>query len=184
MPVKADYRPKPTDRLTVAELGDRVVKSIFGPEHDWKWFEKNGFIRWPKKVEEAYWMWFLDLRVPIYIEYLAHMKPEVEKINKETGLFMDPEQYTPLISWFPCTMHKVNDPKYDLYCYSYRDVLHSASSTMEQPWLDEASRMNPYTYNITMNTETASKKGLKDGDAVEVENAYGRKVAGTLTRLA
>jgi hypothetical protein len=23
---------------------------------------------------------------------------------------------------------------------------------MEQPWLDEASRMNPYTYNVTMNT--------------------------------
>jgi len=31
---------------------------------------------------------------------------------------------------------------------------------MEQPWLDEASRMNPYTYNITINARTARKKGM------------------------
>ncbi|MBA7664613.1 Sulfite dehydrogenase subunit A [subsurface metagenome] len=183
LPMKDEYHLKPTDRLTVAEVGDRVVKSMFGPEHDWEWFKKHGVIRWPKKVEEAYWMWFLDLRIPIYMEHLAHMRDEVEKINKETGIFMDPEQYTPLTSWFPCTTHKVKDPKYDLYCYSYRDTLHSASSTMEQPWLDEASRMNPYTYNITINTTTAMKKGIKDGDTIEVESYQGRKVTGTVKLL-
>ena len=126
-------------------------------------------------------MWFLDLRVPvIYLEWLAHMKPEVEKINKETGLFMDPAQYTPLLSWFPCTIHKVKDPKYDLYCNSYRDSLHASSQTMEQPWLDEASRMNPWCYNITMNAETGRKKGLKNGDLVEVESYLGRKETGTV----
>ncbi|MBI4295688.1 MAG: hypothetical protein HY667_01080 [Chloroflexi bacterium] len=50
---------------------------------------------------------------------------------------------------------------YDLYYFSYRDILHTGSSTMAQPWLDEARQMNPYTYNITMNRETAEKKGLK-----------------------
>tara|TARA_Y100000031_G_C8004068_1_gene284930 strand:+ start:115 stop:468 length:354 start_codon:yes stop_codon:yes gene_type:complete len=51
---------------------------------------------------------------------------------------------------------------------------------MEQPWLDEASRMNPYTYNITMNADAAKKKGLKDGDIVEIATAYSRKVEGVL----
>ena len=72
------------------------------------------------------------------------------------------EQYTPLISWFPCTIHRVKDPGYDLYCFSYRDVLHTGSHTMEQPWIDEASEMNPYTYNITMNADTAQKKGIRE----------------------
>ena len=181
-PTSEEYWPKDLNRkLTPAELGDSVVKSIFGPEHDWEWFKKNGFISWPKKVEEAYWMWFLDLRIPVvYMEWLAHMKPVVEEINEETGLFMDPEQYTPLISWFPCTIHKLDDPEHDLYCYSYRDVLHSGSQTMEQPWIDEASRMNPWTYNITMNASTGRKKGLKDGDTVEVETYLGRKETGTI----
>lgn len=179
-PIKDEFRLKPGDRPTINEVGDRVVKSMFGPQHDWEWFKKHGFIRWPKQVEEAYWMWFLDLRIPIYMEHLVHMREEVEKINKETGIGMDPEQYTPLISWFPCTTHKVNDPTYDLYCYSYRDILHSASSTMEQPWLDEASRMNPYTYNITINAATGRNKGLSDGDTIEVETYQGRKVTGTV----
>jgi len=179
-PISEEYYPDDLSRkLTAAELGDTVVKSIFGREHDWEWFKKHGFIRWPKRVEEAYWMWFLDLRVPVvYMEWLAHMKPEVEKINEETGIFMDPEQYTPLISWFPCTIHNVEDPKYDLYCYSYRDILHSSSQSMEQPWLDEASRMNPWTYNITMNADTGREKGLKDGDLIEVESYQGRKERG------
>jgi molybdopterin-containing oxidoreductase family molybdopterin binding subunit len=51
---------------------------------------------------------------------------------------------------------------------------------MEQPWLDEASMMNPYTYNITMNIDTARAKGLKDEDIIELATPYGRKVKGTL----
>ncbi len=183
-PIKEEYKPKDINRrLTVAEMGGAVVKSMFGPEHDWEWFKKNGFIRWPKRVEEAYWIWYIDLRIPVYMEYLVHMRDEVEKINKKTGLNINLEQYVPLISWFPCTTHKVTDSQYDLYCYSYRDVLHSASSTMEQPWLDEASRMNPYTYNITMNAATARQKGINDGDTIEVESYQGRKVTGTVKTL-
>jgi len=179
VPINEEYRPDPSGRLTAAEIGDAVVKSMFGPEHDWEWFKEHGYIRWPKRVEEAYWMWYSDVRVPvIYMEFLAHMKPEIEKINKDTGLFLDPEQYTPLISWFACTTHKVKDPKYDLYCFSYRDILHSGSQTMEQPWIDEASLMNPWTYNITINTATGKGKGLKDGDTVEVETYMGRKETG------
>jgi len=179
-PISEEYYPEDLNRkLTAAELGDAFVKSTFGPEHNWEWFKEHGFIRWPKRVEEAYWMWFLDLRIPaIYLEWLAHMKPEVNKINAETGLFMNPEQYTPLISWFPATIHKVKDPKYDLYCFSYRDILHSSSQSMEQPWLDEASLMNPWTYNATMNTDTGRKKGLMDGDIIEIESYLGRKETG------
>ena len=182
-PIREEYRPKTKDKLTPSQVGDAVVKSMFGQDHDWEWFKKNGFMRWPKKVEEAYWIWFLDLRVPVYMEWLAHMRDEVKKINKETGLGMCEEQYTPLVSWFPCSTHNLESPEHDLYCYSYRDILHSASSTMEQPWLDEASRMNPYTYNITMNATTAKRRGLRDGDAVDVATYDGRKVTGILKLL-
>ncbi|MBW1799804.1 MAG: molybdopterin-dependent oxidoreductase [Deltaproteobacteria bacterium] len=177
-PMKEAYRLEPDERPTIERAGDRVVKSMFGPEHGWEWFKEHGFIRWPKRVEEAYWMWLLDLRVPIYMEYLTHMKEEMEKINHETGLNIDLAQYTPLVSWFPCTTHRLDSREYDLYCYSYRDILHSASSTMEQPWLDEASRMNPLTYNIALNADTAVNKGIRDGDRIEIETYRGRKVQG------
>jgi molybdopterin-containing oxidoreductase family molybdopterin binding subunit len=164
-------------------LGNKVVKSLFGAEHDWIWFKKHGFIRWPKKVEEVYWRYFIDARSPIYLEYLVDIGEKIKEITKEIGLDVDFTQYTPLISWTPCSIHRADNPEYDLYCFSYRDVLHTGSHTMEQPWLDEASRMNPYTYNITMNVDTAKRKGLKDGDTVELESITGRKVQGRLKLL-
>jgi molybdopterin-containing oxidoreductase family molybdopterin binding subunit len=137
-------------------------------------------MRWPKKVEEAYWRYFLDARAAIYLEYMVDEGEKEKEIAGEIGIDLDLSQHTPLISWFPCSPHLEKDPQYDLYCFSYRDVVHTGSSSMEQPWLDEASRMNPYTYNITVNLDTAKKKGLKDGDTVEIATAYGRKVQGTL----
>jgi anaerobic selenocysteine-containing dehydrogenase len=174
------YQLKPTDKFTTEQLADRVVKSYFGREHDWEWFKKHGFIRWPKKVEEAYWRYSVDCRVPIYLEFIVDIGKKVKELTEKIDLDVDLTQYTPLITWTPCTMHRVNDPKYDLYCFSYRDFLHTGSHTMEQPWLDEASSMNPYTYNITMNRDTGLNKGLIDGDNVVIESVYGRKVEGTL----
>ncbi|MBI4296800.1 MAG: molybdopterin-dependent oxidoreductase [Chloroflexi bacterium] len=174
-----EYELKPDDRLTEEQLADRVLKQRFGSEHDWEWFKKHGFISWPKKVEESYWRHFIDARVPIYLEYMVEMREKAEKIMKELGMDYDFTQFTPFISWTPCWVHTDNQ-EYDLYCFSYRDTLHTGSSTMEQPWLDEASRMNPYTYTITMNTDAARTRGLKDGDIIEVESVSGRKVRGQL----
>ncbi|MGD0234435.1 MAG: molybdopterin dinucleotide binding domain-containing protein [Syntrophorhabdales bacterium] len=156
------------------------MKHYFGPERGLDWFKEHGFMVWPKKVEEAYWRWFLDARVPVYPEFMVDLKEKVKSIGEEIGLTLNWEQYTPLISWFPCAPHLVKDPQYDLYCFSYRDIVHTSSSTMETPWLDEVSAMNPYTYNVTMNADTAKRKGLKDGDLIEIESAYGNKVTGSL----
>lgn len=178
-----EYKVKPGERIDRMEMCDRVVKSLFGPEHDWQWFKKHGFITWPKKVEEAYWRWFKDCRAPIYLEHLVDIGEKTREITNKLGIDMDTTQYTPLISWTPCSVHKVDDPAYDLYCFSYRDIIHTGSHTMEQPWLDEISQMNPYTYTIVMHSETARQKGLKDGDMVELESVAGRKVEGPLKTL-
>ena len=38
--------------------------------------------------------------------------------------------------------------------------------------------MNPYTYSVTINAATAAKRGLKDGDLIEIESSTGGKVQG------
>jgi hypothetical protein len=86
------------------------------------------------------------------------MKDKVEAINKETGLGFKTDQFTPLISWTPSSIHQEKDPRYDLYCFSYRILSTDGTFTMQQPWIAEASRMNPYTYKVTLNRMTASKR--------------------------
>lgn len=178
-----EYRLKSDEKVDMEEVGDRALKQRFGEEYDWEWFKQHGFIRWPKQVEEAYWRWFTDIRVPIYFEWMADLGEKIKEKAESVGIHLDWEPYTPLVSWYPTPPMNEQNPEYDLYCFSYRDVLHTGSMTMEQPWLDEVSRMNPYTYTITMNVDTAKKKGLKDGDSIWVENVMGRKQKGQLKVL-
>jgi anaerobic selenocysteine-containing dehydrogenase len=174
------HRFKPEDDVGWEHVGDHALKFYFGPEHGMEWFKEHGHLIWPKKVEEAYWRRFTDARVPIYLEFMIDLKRKIKAIADPIGITVNWDQYTPFISWFPCAPHRVKNPEYDLYCFSYRDILHTGTCTMEQPWLDEASKMNPYTYTITMNTDTATRKGLRDRDLIELESSYGHKVSGTL----
>ena len=80
----------------------------------------------------------------------------------------------------PGVIDKVKDNQYDLYAFSYHDVLHTMSTTQCIPWLMEASRMNPYTLNVTMNAKAARERGLKDGDTICIESEEGAKITGTL----
>ena len=75
------------------------------------------------------------------------------------------------------------DQRRELPLVQGRDVLHTGTWTMQLPYIDEASHMNPYTYTITMNVDMARKKGLKDGDTIGVENNHGRKVKGLLQTM-
>jgi molybdopterin-containing oxidoreductase family molybdopterin binding subunit len=168
----------PEETLTQAEMCDKVMKHFFGEDKGWEYLKKHGFVRWPKKVEEAYWRYFIDARHVIYLEYMVDIGERVKEITEEAGIDVRLEQYDPLLSWFPCSIHSEDDPSFDLYCFSYRDILHTGSHTMEQPWLDEASKMNPYTYNVTINATTAAKRGLKDGDLIEIESSTGGKAQG------
>ncbi|MDP2663221.1 MAG: molybdopterin dinucleotide binding domain-containing protein, partial [Dehalococcoidia bacterium] len=101
-------------------------------------------------------------------------------VAEKFGFEMDFSRHKPLPDWLPCPSHEVKDPQYDLWSFYYRDVLHTKSVTMENPWLDEAAQMNPYSYFIALNVDVAKKKGLKEGDTVWVESDRGRKVKGQL----
>jgi molybdopterin-containing oxidoreductase family molybdopterin binding subunit len=49
---------------------------------------------------------------------------------------------------------------------------------MENPWLDEAARLDPCSYTIAINAAAGRAKRLKEGDRVWVETRSGRKVKG------
>ena len=71
-------------------------------------------------------------------------------------------------------------PGFDFYGFYYRDVVHTNSFTMENPWLDEAARLDPFSYAIAINRAEAGKRGFADGQQVWVESESGRKVKGRL----
>ncbi|MFC2071157.1 molybdopterin-dependent oxidoreductase [Chloroflexota bacterium] len=174
------YTLDPQKKYTWEEIVDHGFKGNFGPEHGLEWFKENGLIHWPKKTEEVYWRPFINARTPIYFEHLLTVGEEVEKIKKECGILGFPtSDHQPIPDWKPCASHEEKRPEFDLYSTYYRIPFQTFSSTYNNPWLDEVSRMDPYVYNIAINTETAKKKSIKSGDLVILESAgTGSKVEG------
>ncbi|MBI4321393.1 MAG: molybdopterin-dependent oxidoreductase [Chloroflexi bacterium] len=172
------YKLELDQKYAFPDVCDRVLKMNFGEARGLEWFEKNGVITWPKRVEEVYWRPFIDARVPIYWEHFVRVGRKVKDLAEGYGLSLDYGYYGALPDWLPCPSHQVRDRDYDLFGFYYRDVLHTNSFTMENPWLDEASQMNPLSYVICLNADTAKKKGLKDGDEVWVESVSARRVRG------
>ncbi|MFC1998590.1 molybdopterin-dependent oxidoreductase [Chloroflexota bacterium] len=176
--LKDKYVIKPGEKLNLTEISDRVLKANHGDDKGMEWFKENGFIRWPKKPEEAYWRPFLDVRVPIYLHDLARWGPTIIDLAESRDVHADWQQYTPFVSWFPTPVQKVPDTEFDLICYSYRTTLHTGGQTHQIPYLVEASHMNPHIYNIVINRDTGKAKGFADGDIVTIESNYSRKTTG------
>ncbi|MBI4286775.1 MAG: molybdopterin-dependent oxidoreductase [Chloroflexi bacterium] len=168
----------PDDKDSWPEVGNRFLKMLFGPEHDLEWFKQNGFIKWPKTMEEAYWRAFRKGRAHLYAEWLLDTKEKAREVCDPRGIKLDWDQYTPLISWFPPVIQKEKDATYDLYCVTFTDSLHCGTWTHGLPWLAEVSDTTGYLYTILMNAKTAQEKGIKDGDTICIENKHGHKTTG------
>ncbi len=178
--LEGPYRLEFNKPYTYEEICDRDLRNNFGDERGLEWFKREGLVRWPKTPEEVYWRHLVSVRVPIYWEFLKPMGEKAGAIARAHGLKWDDSYYEPLPSWKPCPSHECRNPEYDLFGFYYRDTIHTNSFTMENPWLDEAARMDPFSYRITMNRATGLRKGLKDGDLVWVESESGRIVRGKL----
>ncbi len=176
--LKAPYRLEGERKYSYEEVCDADLKNNFGAERGLEWFKENGVITWPKKPEEVYWRPFSDARVPIYWEWLKPIGEKIAALAEPRGLKIPAEHYQPLADWLPCPSHECKTEGFDFYSFYYRDTLHTNSFTMENPWLDEAARLDPFSYNIAINNETGRQKGLAQGDQVWVENEKGRKVKG------
>lgn len=170
----------PEKTYTIEDISDHELKHKFGPERGLDWFKENGVITWPKRVEEVYWRTSVDVRIPIYHEYLIDLGERTGKICNDAGLTFDPRYYDPVPAWLPCHSHEEKDRSFDLFAFYYRDTIQVNGFTMENPWLDEAARMDPFSYRIAINATTASRKGLADGDEVFLETTTGRRVRGQI----
>jgi anaerobic selenocysteine-containing dehydrogenase len=180
--LKGTYALDPAKHYTWEEIVDRRYKSLAGPDKGLVWFRKNGLLRWPKTTEEVYWRCFVKGRTEIYFEHFITMREQIEKIKKQysiPGFYTD--DFQPMPDWKPCPSHEEKRPEYDLFGFYLSSPVHTHTSTYNNPWLDEVSRLDPYMYQVVINTATAMKKGLKDGDLVVLESAAtGNVVEGRL----
>ncbi|MBI2317825.1 MAG: molybdopterin-dependent oxidoreductase, partial [Betaproteobacteria bacterium] len=91
-----EHRLQGEQRYRWEEICDAELKTYFGEKHDLAWFKEHGLVKWPKKPEEVYWRPFVDVRVPIYWEFLIDLNAKAKAIANPRGLDWDDAWYDPL----------------------------------------------------------------------------------------
>jgi len=172
----------PKEKLNFERILDIIMKDRFGPDKGLEFFKEHGYLKWDKRVEEVYWRAFNNVRVPVYLEWITRAGRKSRAVAEKYGVpdLVDWSAHNALPEWRPCPTHTEKNPEYDLEAFYWRSALHTYSMTMQNPWLSEVSQNDPYTYTIQLNTETASRKGVKEGDTVWLENSKGSKTKGRL----
>jgi molybdopterin-containing oxidoreductase family molybdopterin binding subunit len=179
------YRLNPKGDYTWQDVCDRVLKDRLGDDKGLEALKQTGLEKWPTKVEEMYWRWFVPVRVPIYFEYFLDAGEQLKEVLTKFGRpdMFDLSYYHPLAQWNPCPSHTMEGTEFDLWAFCWRPSFHTQSSTQNNPWLDEVSVEDPFVYLIQLNEDTGKNKGLKDGDTIYVENAIGKRIKGKVTLI-
>ncbi|MEW6262290.1 MAG: molybdopterin-dependent oxidoreductase [Thermodesulfobacteriota bacterium] len=167
-------------RYSLEEIHDRTVRlfaAMNGVEvTDDLFTDANPILPGPKKeLSECYPGALSEARVPVYFEYFLEVGEEVRRVTREIGLdWWDTSHYQPLADWRPCPAHEDRSKEYDLFVVSSRLPLHGQSNSADNPWVDDICRHSRMDYNVLLNTETAARKGINDGDMVWIESRTGK----------
>ncbi len=176
--LKGDLTLKPDVKYTHTEISDRIVKATLGQDKGLDFLKSQGMTTKKRDVDENFPLPAIKARFPIYFEIIPRMAPQVKAVSEELGVEVDTSDYVALPEWKACPSYEHKDPQFDLMGVNYKVPLQFQSQTARNPWLNEASERHRYVYYVMINTETAKRKGIKDGDEVIVESQYGGKQKG------
>lgn len=173
--LKKDYRLVPDRKYSWEEIAELWIKSWLGPDSGLGSFKTEAVvISGKKRVEEAYPRPFLEARIPVYLEHFKTAGQEVKKVTEQLAIPWDVSGYQPLPDWKPCPGFETGSQK-EFFAVNYKTPFHTFSFTPQNPWLDDLSQHHPYVYTVIINSESAKKNGISDGDIVWVESDSGRQ---------
>jgi len=176
-----------TKKHTLEEIYDRLLKSWrHGDGRGLEELKKVGFFKQPAPKKHWYTYYFFPdnkTRHPFYFEHLkktgdtlrANLRKHGIKfpgIRDEELVF---EQYHAIPFWIENSEIQA-PPEYDLWVINWKTpyYAHDPDNVAGNPWLAELRQKDPFEGDVFLNSATAQREQLKEGDVVEVESRYGR----------
>ncbi|WP_295995408.1 molybdopterin-dependent oxidoreductase [uncultured Adlercreutzia sp.] len=179
--VKEEYSIPMDQKFDIEAFCDSVLKSLVDEEHNWEWFKANGVYTHPRDFDEMYiWADNAPGKVPLYWDFMFEAKEKIEASVKKLDIPWETDDYQPFPDWKPSVEWELDEPDFDLFPIYYTDSINVDSWSVENPYIDEINRENPYAYAIEMNAATAKAKGLADGDQVRLTSLHDSFVEGTI----
>ncbi len=177
--LKEDLRLETGRRYTTEEMIDRHIRSTLGAEHGLEELREKGVIAFPRTLAERFPRALTKLpRVHVYFEFLPQAGRQFASLAAEAGLPVDTRGFQALPCWYPCAAQEQAPTGYDLSLVNYKLPFHSATMTQDNPWLAELADRHSYAYKFLINTKTAARKGIADGDQIIIQTAAGASAQG------
>ena len=171
------HRLDPSRKYSWEEICDRWLKSYCGEEHGLNYFREHGYCKLGKRTaEQSYPRPFHKGRIPLYLEHFIGAGEDVKKFTEEHNIPWDTSDYIPLTEWRPCPAQTESPAEYDLFVVNHKVPFLTLSITSENPWLVELAHRNAKVFPVGMNAATGRRKGIAQGDEIEIETPGGKKV--------
>jgi len=180
-----DYELDPSEDYTWEEVFDRCLKA-WHKDKDREFFLKNGCLQDETYVplRESYPYYFHPdnkTRHPMYDEHIRYSRDRMKNLCTEhnvsiPGWDMDEweKYFQPLPYWFTTSDWNAPDD-YDLLAVNWKTAARSfgTSGLDDNALIQEIKQFDPEIGFMLINSETAKRKGLKDGDRVCCESLHG-----------
>jgi anaerobic selenocysteine-containing dehydrogenase len=170
MALKEPWTLKPDEKYAWPDMVDRYCRSHFGEDKGLEWFKANGMLSWSSKLEEWYWPQFKQAgRAVVYHGHLLEHYDKLEKIIKEKKIDHPLGGWHALPHWEPCAQLRESNAEYDMAAVFYKHPLTSQTYGRYNVVLDEALNKDVAADYALINTQTALRKGIADGDTIVIE---------------
>lgn len=171
---------------TLQEIQERQVLSwIYNEGETMEDIEREGVLAKFQPKKTAYNYFYHPDNQTRHEFYIINLKRTADKLKanlakhniKFPGVSDDSvvfDLYKPVPYWVPSSEYIESD-EYDLWAMNWKTPYYSSDvgGVIGNPWLAEIYKKDPWEAVICLNSATAEKKGLKDGDRVTVMSRYG-----------
>ncbi len=188
-----------TDRAYgVEEIFDRLCKAVTRAmtggreERDLAWYKKHGAYLIPNPKFEAltvgrsYWRpWYLHkIMVEKGLRWELPYQNQLKRIGEELAERLHShdihwwdkqlEEYQALPEYWDFPALWNTSPDYDLWLIATRSMQFAWASNVALPAMIEVAQLVLGHAGVMLNTDTAQKRGIKDGDEIWIESPIGR----------
>lgn len=165
------YMLEPDKKYSIQEILDRYARNTYGPDCGLEWFREHGHKVRLMTKEEKY-LPYGSLRLPIYFNYIKEVGDDLREKFRRHGVEWDTSAYLPVPVWRD--RHPLHNlpAEYDLYAITFKSAILNFAENTTIPWIREVIEREPTHMGILINAETARRKGIRDGDRIEVESPW------------
>ena len=177
-------------KFTLREYSEAVLKQSFGEEKSLADVndESGPLLKYSSRgaanINYTYWP-DNQTRHPMYFVMLPRAAKRLKENLDAAGLPGIPgwdnqqeywDAYSPIPYWYPCK--EFNAPaEYDMWAINWKTPMGPfyCGDTFGNVWLHETMKTwDPYEYAVWVNSSTAAKKGIQDGDEIVIESRWGK----------